>query len=324
MINRFMLALIALVAVPATAAGEERRAPPPSLQSGTVAEAAAKLSPGQYLWAPQIAPDGPVLLVVSLKNQRAVVYRNGVPIGISTVSTGRPGYETPTGVFVILQKRVDHYSNIYDNAPMPFMQRLTWGGIALHAGQLPGYPASHGCVRLPHDFARLLYGVTRMGMTVVITDQAALPRLAPAQTLLGKAGSPSPTSAAPFDWSPERAPDGPISIVISTTDRRMMVLRQGTAIGSFPIDIDGSVQQPSAYLLDGVVEGKRSWVRIALAGQEEAELEQLRGRIRLAEEHRRLVDPVVKIGTTVVVTADSLETNSAVAPRTLVESDRAD
>lgn len=113
---------------------------------------------------------------MSLATQRAVVYSNGVPIGISTVSTGRPGFETPTGTFVILQKRVEHYSNIYDNAPMPYMQRPTWGGVALHAGQLPGYPASHGCIRLPLEFARLLYDVTHHGMTVVITDRPAVPR----------------------------------------------------------------------------------------------------------------------------------------------------
>src|SRR5688572_25927129 len=134
----------------------------PSLQPGTVLEAAERLKAGEFLWAPEIAPHGPVLLIVNLTTQRAVLYRNGLPIGISTVSTGRPGYRTPTGVFTVLQRRVEHYSSIYDNAPMPYMQRLTWGGVALHAGNLPGYPASHGCIRMPHDFARLLYGVTRL------------------------------------------------------------------------------------------------------------------------------------------------------------------
>src|SRR5690606_30933068 len=106
-----------------------------------------RLQAGEYLWMPEMAPTGPVVLVISLPEQLLHVYRNGVRIGVSTVSTGKAGHETPTGVFSILQKRKEHYSNLYNNAPMPFMQRLTWDGIALHAGNLPGYPASHGCVR---------------------------------------------------------------------------------------------------------------------------------------------------------------------------------
>jgi hypothetical protein len=84
-----------------------------------VTQVVAQLKPGEYVWAPQLAPAGPVLVLVNLATQRAVVFRNGLPIGASTVSTGRPGYETPTGVFTILQKRVEHYSSTYGNAPMP-------------------------------------------------------------------------------------------------------------------------------------------------------------------------------------------------------------
>ena len=101
-----------------------------------------ELLPGEYLWLPELSPRGPVLVLVSLPEQRAYVYRNGVRIGVATVSTGKPGFETPTGVFTILQKKREHYSNLYDDAPMPFMQRLTWGGVAMHAGRVPGYPAS--------------------------------------------------------------------------------------------------------------------------------------------------------------------------------------
>ncbi|HEY0310082.1 MAG TPA: L,D-transpeptidase family protein, partial [Luteimonas sp.] len=115
------------------------------------------LRAGESTWTPQMAPSGPVLVVVSLPAQRAWVYRNGVRIGTSTVSTGRKGHETPVGVYTILQKAREHYSNLYDSAPMPFMQRLTWDGVALHAGHLPGYPASHGCIRLPPDFAERLF-----------------------------------------------------------------------------------------------------------------------------------------------------------------------
>ena len=133
---------------------------------------AAALSPGEFVWQPELAGQGAVEIVVSIPLQRAYVYRGGTLIGATTVSTGRRGHETPTGTFNILQKRREHYSNLYNNAPMPFMQRLTWDGIALHAGQIPGRPASHGCVRLPLDFARHLFGVTELGATVHILDRS--------------------------------------------------------------------------------------------------------------------------------------------------------
>lgn len=132
---------------------------------------AADLRPGQFLWRPERAESGEVEVVVSIERQMAYVYRAGTLIGVSTVSTGRRGHSTPTGSFTILQKNRRHFSNLYNNAPMPNMQRLTWGGIALHAGQLPGYPASHGCVRLPMEFSRLLFNTTSMGGRVhIIAD----------------------------------------------------------------------------------------------------------------------------------------------------------
>lgn len=115
------------------------------------------------------APASPVRVVVSLPLQRAYVFRGQALIATSAVSTGRPGHPTPLGTFRITQKNVRHQSNIYSNAPMPFMQRLTDYGIALHAGRLPGYPASHGCIRLPWGFARRLYGMTDYGTRVTVT-----------------------------------------------------------------------------------------------------------------------------------------------------------
>lgn len=133
------------------------------------------LDPGHYVWQPERSPTGPVEIVVSIPQQVAYIYRGGILIGLTTVSTGRPGHETPTGRFPIMEKHREHYSNLYNSAPMPFMQRLTMGGIALHAGQIPGHPASHGCVRLPLDFARILFGVTRIGATVHIVDESPTP-----------------------------------------------------------------------------------------------------------------------------------------------------
>lgn len=317
-------ALIALFLASQASAETGTPSPAPSLQSGTVIEAAERLKPGEFLWAPEIAPQGPIILMVSLKTQRAVIYRNGVPIGISTVSTGRPGYETPTGVFVILQKHVEHYSNIYDNAPMPYMQRLTWGGVALHAGKLPGYPASHGCIRLPHEFARLLYRVTQRGMTVVISDSAVLPRVAPAEALLLGGTSPRSLAGDSIEWNPQKAPVGPLSIIVSAADRRVVVLRAGHVIGSSPIEIDGTIDRTSAYLLDGVVDGERKWVRVALPGQNVETSQTLRGRIRVPDSFRNRLDPIIRIGTTVIVTGDALRAGSPGTPLTVIESDRPD
>jgi len=151
-------------------ANEPALAAPAQASSVTTSQSVDGLAPGQFEWHPERSPVGQMVLVVSLPEQRLHVYRNGVRIGISTISTGKPGKETPTGVFEILQKEKMHRSNLYDDAKMPFMQRLTWDGIALHSGRLPGYPASHGCVRLPNAFAQMLYAETERGTKVVIAD----------------------------------------------------------------------------------------------------------------------------------------------------------
>lgn len=131
------------------------------------------LKPGEFTWAGN-DPDekgslAALTMVVDLKAQLLHVYRGGDEIALSTVSTGRKGFETPTGVFPILEKDLDHYSDTYDLAPMPFMQRMTWDGIALHGGKVPGYRASHGCIRLPEAFARILFSMTRKGDKVIVS-----------------------------------------------------------------------------------------------------------------------------------------------------------
>lgn len=118
----------------------------------------------------------PVFAVVSLNEQRINVYGVNGRVLSSPVSSGNVGYETPAGVFSIVQKKPQHNSNLYDDASMPFMQRITWTGIALHAGALPGYAASHGCVRLPLAFAEQLFGVTKMGMRVILTRDEIIPQ----------------------------------------------------------------------------------------------------------------------------------------------------
>ncbi|OSZ70430.1 hypothetical protein CAP40_04375 [Sphingomonas sp. IBVSS2] len=293
------------------------------INGGTVMASVERLRPGQYIWVPEIAPAGPMLVVVNIATQRVVAYRNGVPIAVSTISTGKPGHRTPTGVFTILQKAKWHRSSKYSNAPMPFMQRLTWYGIALHAGNLPGYPASHGCIRLPHEFARLLFEETDLGMTVIVTNQA------PALRIGADPVAPA-LPAGPAVWRPELSRSGPVSIVVSGADRRMVVLRGGVEIGSAPVAFDGVIDRVQAYVLQDVVAGDYRWQRLALPGEGRAAVTPAApdaGRFQGSDPFRRALAGVVGPGTTLVVIPDSLGLGSdlarpaAVATEALIEND---
>ncbi|MBN8998583.1 MAG: L,D-transpeptidase family protein, partial [Rhizobiales bacterium] len=143
----------------------------PTIAAADRIEEIGDLKPGDYTWHPERSPSGPVVVVVSLPDQLTFVYRNGIRIAVSTCSTGKPGHETPTGVFTILQKDRDHHSSLYNDASMPNTERLTWSGVCLHAGGLPGYPSSHGCVHLPLEFSALLFGITTLGTVVIIAGQ---------------------------------------------------------------------------------------------------------------------------------------------------------
>ena len=126
-----------------------------------------ELKPGQYLWR-KGSFSGEARVVISIDDQLAYLYRGDQLVAVSTVSTGTDKNPTPTGIFSVLAKKPMHRSIKYDNAPMPFMQRIDQYGVALHAGHNPGYPASHGCIRLPSDFAKKLYSVTDLGAAVII------------------------------------------------------------------------------------------------------------------------------------------------------------
>jgi len=232
----YRTAICTLVLLGATAAFAKT----PPKHTSTIGESVSKppseLKPGEFIWHPEIAPEGPVVMIVSLPEQLAYVYRNGVVIGVATVSTGKKGHETPTGVFTILQKHADHYSNIYNAAPMPYMQRLTWEGVALHAGRLPGYPASHGCVRMPYEFARLLYAESSTGITVVVSDEKQFPSTVAHPGLFAPVDAEGDTATEPgaegrFAWQPELATEGPVTILLTGDDRRVRVFRNGKQIG---------------------------------------------------------------------------------------------
>jgi multidrug efflux pump subunit AcrA (membrane-fusion protein) len=136
-------------------------------------------------FVPSHTREKPLLAVVALKEQRISVYGAKGKIMESPVSTGQTGYETPAGIYSIVQKEEEHHSNLYDDASMPFMERITWSGMALHAGVLPGHPASHGCVRLPHDFSESLYDATSMGMRVLVVREDIAPASAPQPFMFG-------------------------------------------------------------------------------------------------------------------------------------------
>jgi hypothetical protein len=206
------------------------------------------LKPGEFSWRPEISPRGPVVIVVSLPEQLVHVYRNGVTIGVSTCSTGKPGNRTPTGVFTILQKRAEHYSSTYNNAPMPNMQRLTWKGIALHAGNLPGYPASHGCIRLPIRFSELLFSVTQLGSSVIIADQetAYSSVVRPDLVLtndMAQAAQEAEAKSVRSGKSPANKPSAEpgaakvMSVLVSAADRKAYLIVDGRLTFETPISV---------------------------------------------------------------------------------------
>ena len=164
-----------------------------------------KLKVAQQLrLAPPAPPtQGPLLLAVSIAKQTVTLYDAGVAVAKSPVSTGTASHPTPTGIFSVIEKQWWHRSNMYSAAPMPFMQRITWSGVALHAGELPGYAASHGCIRLPEAFALQLWGTTKIGARVIITKQEVTPiEIAHARLFAPKAKAeparePKPEEKAP-------------------------------------------------------------------------------------------------------------------------------
>ena len=275
----------------------------------------AALEPGEYTWHPEVSPNGPVLVVASLPQQQAYVYRNGILIGRSTISSGKEGHETPTGVFTVLQKKRVHESNIYKGASMPNMQRLTWSGVALHAGKLPGHPASHGCIRLPLEFSRLLFEVTRSGTTVVVADDAsdsalvAHPGALMAKPSLMKTVKPGDVTSPGYTWHPERAPTGPMSIVISGADRQAWVFRNGEPLGHADVTLDSADYQfpRGVFSYVGMENGKRRWLGAGL-GADEAErvLDELRAHVAVAPEFLAGAQSLLSPGDTLVVTPHSV------------------
>jgi hypothetical protein len=297
------------------------------------------LKPGEWIWDARVAPAGPIMVVINLNTQRAYVYRNGLRIGVTTVSSGKPGKKTPTGIFTILQKNKDHKSNLYNSAPMPYMQRLTWDGIALHAGNLPGYPASHGCIRMPMEFSKKLFEVSNMGMTVVVTDQqgpAAEPEqivdnalLAPvdakgnAMTVLDNPLSEDEVSR----WTPEASLTGPVTIIVSTSSKRMIVYRNGVEIGRSRIGVpDGfDMGTRAAQFAGRDADGVAQWIYLGLPGYQERKGQNVEqsaiNMVKIPPQFYANVRNVVGDGTTLLATDGGLVSGSSGKGLTVLTSD---
>jgi len=322
------LVLIAALAAPAFAFD------PGAPKSSVTETDVSKLRPGQFIWSPNLAPTGPMTIVVSLPSQLLSVYRNGVRIGASTVSSGMRRHETPTGIFMILQKDKDHHSNLYNNASMPYMQRLTWDGIALHAGGLPGYPASHGCVRLPLQFSKLLFEQTNStGATVIITEDKANVRSLLSPGVINPARSPdAPGYAAAdklaeheeFRWQPYRSQTGPVTIIMSAADQRVYVLRSGIVIGRAKIALaPDAIKGTHAMTFTGFDEkGEAKWLYVGLPGDDETATKPIdmvaTKKVRVPQEFYDDVRAILKPGMNMVVTEDSLDEGSPGAPVTVL------
>ncbi len=236
-------------------------------------------------------PTGPLQIMVSLQQQRLTVFSAGVPVASAAVSSGQTGFETPSGIYSILQKNRYHESNIYSGAPMPFMQRITWSGIALHEGSLPGYPASHGCIRLPGAFAQTLFGMTKVGARVIVSRDPLTPRpfahdklfkphspatpIAVAQ-LSGRDGAASSqetggvnffiNTAAAMPMLPDRSlssaktvDDGQVAILISRQSGKIYIRRNFQPVFEGAIDIQDADLPLGTHLFTAVgLSGDRS------------------------------------------------------------------
>ena len=282
-------------------------------------KATGPLKAGEYYWKPDLSPRGPVVIVVSLPRQIMVVYRNGIQIARSTVSTGAGKKATPTGVFEILQKKEEHYSNIYNNAPMPYMQRLTWSGIAMHAGKLPGYPASKGCVRLPYDFSEKLFTVTKSGGTVIIADDNSPQAHFAANPGLALAKDPTtqlrPLSNLDYQWMPDKSPKGPVAILVSGADRKLYVYRNGILIGRGAFVCRHSLGEHVFTLLEGTTNkpstlapGRNAlpWMEVDTGSSDDSlSMQELGKRVRLAPDLVAKIHDLISPGTSVVITDEA-------------------
>tara|TARA_R110000850_G_scaffold114670_4_gene229576 strand:+ start:298 stop:1416 length:1119 start_codon:yes stop_codon:yes gene_type:complete len=263
--------------------------------------------PTSYTWNPELSPTGAVVVVVDLKAQKANVYRNGIQIGACVVSTGKPGHETPTGTFQILEKDADHHSSTYNNASMPYSERLTWGGVALHAGSLPGYPSSHGCIHLPYAFSKDLFEVTSVGATVVITDGVPA-----GQPTTGHRIEFTGSHSSDVSFTPHDSPEGPVSVLFSSEDKAIVVVRNGVPIAKGEAKLQMFSEKPHGtytYVCDGWTKDNKGaphphWHQVG--GPEGSHELKAFSHIHTDPQLQHIIEAVLKTGTTLIITNESM------------------
>lgn len=268
-----------------------------------------------FTWQPESSPSGPIFIIVNIDDEIAFVYRNGIQIGQTPVSTGRPGYPTPTGVFSILGKDAKHRSKKYNNAAMPYAERLTWSGIFLHGGDLPGYPSSHGCVHLPLAFAKDLFEITQANdTTVVITKSTSQPsETAPIEQLLRtvEANTSGGQPSNDVVWEPNKSKDGSVAIVVSGLDKRIEVLRGGIPIGQAAI----SFADPNTSLAEAVYlklqpgpdNSSQDWSAVLIAGPQTSSASEVLGEIHVPPPLGTELNKLLVPGTLLITTPGSLK-----------------
>jgi len=278
---------------------------------------ADKLKAGQFIWKGDTVPAGPMVAEINIAEQRFYLYRNGVLIGLSTVSTGKGGHSTPTGTFSILTKIRHHRSRKYNNAPMPYTHHINRTGIAMHAGRLPGYPASHGCIRLPSAFAQRLFKSSPLGMPVIITRKKTAEKIA-VTSIKPKVLATNDS----FRWQPEKETLGAVSIVMSKADQRLLVYRSGIEIGRAKIALTEEDKPfgSHAYLLHQGEGAKinpflnpnvaSSWVAIGLSGYSKQKGTLFEGNLlqnlQIPFEFLNAINSILKAGVSLYITDNSV------------------
>lgn len=231
-------------------------------------------------------PTGPLQIVVSIARQRAYLYSSTVRIGEASISTGVAGHPTPMGVFSVIAKSRYHSSNIYSGAPMPYMQRITWSGIALHQGPLPGFPASHGCIRLPEAFAVKLWRLSKIGTRVIVTRDEVAPVAVESPRLFepkapepavdtpkqpGTTASVGELAAAPLEQAvaakpPAQKPKPPVQVFVSRKAGKLYVRQGFEALFDAPVTI-AEPDKPwgtHVFTVAAIKDNKARWIVLTI------------------------------------------------------------
>ena len=258
---------------------------------------------------------------MSLGDQNLVVYRNGEVVGRSTISSGRKDFETPPGIYMIVEKNRTHHSNKYHEASMPYMERLTWSGLAIHAGNTPGHPESHGCMHVPEDFAKDLFGYTREGNTVLVAQGANQPIATEAPNALFAEGSkaeaappasPAADAKPAFTFDGKKVSSGAYTIAFSSADKRAYVYRKEIEIGRADISgLDaGKKFGDYVYVARGqkTPDGKTEWNFLGKGDESPApHMKELAKDLALPPGLQKEILGVIEPGTTLVVTDHSIK-----------------